>query len=399
MVFKYTVKTSLIRDGAPKPKRERVYYPKKVRVVGVTGPFLTVEGYPFTSNKKYVLQRTSYRSFPKGSVYSLPYVSYKAFYETHTGSRTGYLSAGASRTYLQLTYSTSASQRYRALARNGAVSSLREGLDGFMQTYQGGESLGQAGKTMQMVTQRATQLYKGFKALKTGNLSAFCKSLQIQPKRKDLHLLGKRKRVQSNATSLWLEYWYGWKPLVEDINRGLNDLVDEPVWDRRFSGYGKAEWSSAPEIGPYESHGPVRVKTSCKVRAVVRVSDPNLYAANRGGLISPAQIAWQLVPFSFIVDWFVNVEQYLGSFTDFAGIELKFIQCAEKGVASGSDNVHDGFWDEYTTVRGYSLIRTQTLPEVTMRVKQAQGLSVSRAATSISLLVQLLGGKAGNRIV
>lgn len=56
--------------------------------------------------------------------------------------------------------------------------------------------------------------------------------------------------------------------------------------------------------------------------AEVAVSNPNLWLANQLGLINPGTIALELVPFSFVFGWFVNLEQVISSMTDLYGLTL-----------------------------------------------------------------------------
>lgn len=41
------------------------------------------------------------------------------------------------------------------------------------------------------------------------------------------------------------------------------------------------------------------------------------------GVINPAAIAWELIPFSFVVDWFIGVGDYLNNYTALSGITWK----------------------------------------------------------------------------
>lgn len=60
-----------------------------------------------------------------------------------------------------------------------------------------------------------------------------------------------------------------------------------------------------------------------KLQADLVITNPNLAMISQFGLANPLAIAWELVPFSFVLDWFVNVGDYLSSLTDFVGVELK----------------------------------------------------------------------------
>lgn len=57
--------------------------------------------------------------------------------------------------------------------------------------------------------------------------------------------------------------------------------------------------------------------------AGVVVTNPNLWLGNKLGLINPLSVAWDLVPWSFVANMFVNIGQLLGSLTDLAGLSLR----------------------------------------------------------------------------
>jgi len=52
------------------------------------------------------------------------------------------------------------------------------------------------------------------------------------------------------------------------------------------------------------------------------VDNPNLWLANRLGLINPATVIWDLIPWSFVVNMFVNVNQMVSSVTDEVGLNI-----------------------------------------------------------------------------
>jgi hypothetical protein len=56
--------------------------------------------------------------------------------------------------------------------------------------------------------------------------------------------------------------------------------------------------------------------------AHVKLSNPNLALASALGLANPVAIAWELIPFSFVVDRFVDVGSYLNSYSETFGWEI-----------------------------------------------------------------------------
>jgi hypothetical protein len=108
------------------------------------------------------------------------------------------------------------------------------------------------------------------------------------------------------------------------------------------------------------------------------------------GFINPISVAWALVPFSFIVDWFVNVQQVLEQFTDFAGLTLSNPATTafyELDYAyDRTDIYHPGGY----TYKSWEMVRTQGLSGPVLHLRPWKGLSPYRGATAIALLLGVL---------
>jgi hypothetical protein len=87
-------------------------------------------------------------------------------------------------------------------------------------------------------------------------------------------------------------------------------------------------------------------KVSFRQGASFKVVNPNLALMDQLGIINPASVAWALTRMSFFVDWCFDVNNYLRSFTDYAGVVV-------------SDAYNTEFVREYTThtrtVNAYNL--------------------------------------------
>lgn len=90
---------------------------------------------------------------------------------------------------------------------------------------------------------------------------------------------------------------------------------------------------------------------SCRVKLWLKISNPQLSQLQQLGLTNPALVAWELVPFSFVFDWFISVGQYLQGITALHGVTiLKAMQSYEEHVVGGSVESfpgYNGFYDNY----------------------------------------------------
>lgn len=207
------------------------------------------------------------------------------------------------------------------------------------------------------------------------------------------------KRKASALGSNYLEFHFGWEPLMKDIENSF-DLFTDPMRDRLgmwVRGASSATHTVPPDFAYMYSINTERYwKSSVSIRARVKISNLDLYQANQLGLLNPAVLLWELVPFSFIVDWFVNVGDFLSSFNDFWGLDFQDAQTAHLLYHTEKDR-YTGYGPGGSTLTQWIRLYTHhcmqrtlgiSTPIVTFRPRKA--ISVTRGATAISLLTGLL---------
>lgn len=148
----------------------------------------------------------------------------------------------------------------------------------------------------------------------------------------------KSRRRARNGTSLqkerfadlFLEGAFGWSPLFTDIwtsVRVLSGWGNSPVDHRlRWFSANAVSVSNPPDVsqdGGRQRHHSKVFQVGCTLAARAYVSNPNLWLANRMGLVNPAAIAWDAIPWSFLVGMFSNVSSYINSFTNGVGVTLE----------------------------------------------------------------------------
>lgn len=114
--------------------------------------------------------------------------------------------------------------------------------------------------------------------------------------------------------SVWLAYTYGVRPLCQTIF-GLADESVRVVINRLNNNTGRATQDVInPRVVVDTVHG-LRTFTTkgtmkCSVTVGVRLYTPD-FDLSRWTSLNPVSIAWELMPYSFVVDWFLNVGGYL----------------------------------------------------------------------------------------
>lgn len=137
------------------------------------------------------------------------------------------------------------------------------------------------------------------------------------------------KGVPRDLSQIWLEYSYGWRPLIKDVYDGaqkLSDYVNRPQLKRyvarlRVKGYADL---------PNRVYGGPGAYSRGQLIAFVESSSSEPYLP---GVMNPAVAAWDLLPYSFVVDWFLPVSTYLNTMGLNAVPGLKWLVKTRKDVA------------------------------------------------------------------
>lgn len=188
----------------------------------------------------------------------------------------------------------------------------------------------------------------------------------------------------------FLEFHFGWIPLIGDIHNAVETILG-PVPYGRFQGTATDDVADSYR-GPSSSRYTRQGRVSVRVQGEVGVTNPNLYLLSQLGLLNPAAIAWELVPYSFVLDWFSNIGQVLGQFTAFEGLDTSRVSWTyrssmqtKRWITYSPDNIvqYDG-----PSFRAFHTYRTPGLPLILPTVYPFRGLSVVRGTTAIALLLQ-----------
>lgn len=179
-----------------------------------------------------------------------------------------------------------------------------------------GTALAESRQTLGMLSDATADLSSSVMHASRGNWSAVTRRFG-KPKR----------RGGSSVSERWLEYQYGWLPLMGDIY-GLHSELQKGLLKRHqtLSATRKVQSSSSTSLtwSAADIGGTVYFDATLgvTVNLVARVSDPFLAKLSALGLLNPAAVVWERVPWSFVVDWVVPVGNSIRAFTAPIGLEF-----------------------------------------------------------------------------
>jgi hypothetical protein len=355
----------------------------------ITGPFtrhIVVKGLPIYtgfSPDQLVIDATYYK---QKQPYDLPltYTLEKKWYDQR-------LTFG---TYEGAPNLTSDGWQYEANAqivfRNKAYEKFRASV---YEQSQWANNLIEARKTLDTGINAVKNLITFTRKVRRFDFIGAAKSLGITKPRG----VSRRQKFSDN----WLAYHFGVEPLVQDIHAGIQALCrDFKPFPAKGRAKGVYTWVEQTGSLTQGNRKVTSIDFYAQMGGMCRIVNPNISLAEELGLINPASVVWEAVPFSFVVDWFTNVGQVLASASDFVGKELTKtyttayqVNCRHTrswGVVPGNlGPPQDGPWSTVWQVRSCYMRRTQGITGPTLVLKPFKGFSVTRGATAVALLLQL----------
>lgn len=191
------------------------------------------------------------------------------------------------------------------------------------------EDLAEGPKTLKMIADGANTINKALKQLKKGNMKGVSQILGLSS-------VPKGARKGRSISSNWLEFRYGWMPILYE-SYGAVELLQKKwkgkkiIYHVHSSGMSeKVSYSKTYNTngysGQYDScriryniHFNSKATWKCSLSYVYEITNPTLEIATGLGLTNPLLTAWELMTLTFVVDWFLNVSDVLSQLDAWTG--------------------------------------------------------------------------------
>lgn len=204
--------------------------------------------------------------------------------------------------------------------------------------FNAGNFLGESHQTLALISDTATRIAKMLNYIRDGNFYAATKVLGIS--RRKGHVLQNRYggRFGGNIalrdfSDAVLELRYGWQPLLGDVHSSMHTLAKrlETPWRSRYRARRKITYNDTHN--GYNNLILWRVKSTREVNLIVTLESPPSLSTQLH-LNDPLSVAWEILPWSFVADWFIPIQDYLGAVDFYRRFEIKQMLRSDKEVKS-----------------------------------------------------------------
>lgn len=190
-----------------------------------------------------------------------------------------------------------------------------------------GVAFAEAQRTLGLVAGTVNRLANGINTLR-----------RTLSKRSALKALGKRPRTRTtkrdrvdpgSIPEAWLELKYGWEPLLGDVHGSMKELAGRPQDDWVVTAKGRVREEMTYEEVLKNDGLPLSALRKVKefeghfVRLDGVIDDSYHKTLSRVGLENPFEIAWEMLPYSFVVDWFLPIGDWISTWDASLGMEFR----------------------------------------------------------------------------
>lgn len=188
--------------------------------------------------------------------------------------------------------------------------------------FQMGVAVAEGRRTVAMTAKALGDIGSALRFLKRGDFASAARCLGTSPRR------GSRL-VPKDVSGRWLELQYGWLPMLSDVfesAKAFESLSNGPRKQTIVVKRGLRTQYTTPNS---EGKGVIFER-----RQIRYEREEELSALRSLGLSDPLSIAWELVPYSFVIDWFVPIGSYLSNLSVIPKLKGRFLTSSRRSYDS-----------------------------------------------------------------
>lgn len=192
------------------------------------------------------------------------------------------------------------------------------------------QDFAQIGQTTELIRNTIGRLIGAWQQCKRGNPAGAATSLFAGRRGRD-RKTGRFSATKSAADN-WLELQYGWKPLLNDIHYSFLALAKYNLASGRVQ---LAKSSATKKLiandklflagrpgEPSVGFRLTETSTTCKYGIRYGLDNALVSFLSQTGFTNPVNLAWEVLPFSFVVDWFLPIGPWLETLSAWHGLSL-----------------------------------------------------------------------------
>lgn len=202
-------------------------------------------------------------------------------------------------------------------------------------------------------------------------------------------------QLTKGLANRYLEMIFGIMPLLTSISDNaelLRQMAEHDIsWVIKAQKSKSVEFDSGWERdGSFLYRWVIGGKVKCGYRA--RITNPLLTSLDTFGVLNPLSISWELMPMSFVLDWFIPVGNVLDSLSATLGLQFEdgYISTRTEGTLSvrhvdGTDIISRGKMETSHLFFNREVLSSFPLPEL---YSKSNPFSSKRIVTALALLTQ-----------
>jgi hypothetical protein len=195
-------------------------------------------------------------------------------------------------------------------ARNEVVTRARAALRD-QTSVDNGANLAEARQTVNMIAQNSITFWTAYQAGRRGDWAGVSRALGID---------NIKHKPGTPYANTWLGIIYGWRPLLSSIkeNYDVMKATDPESLYLEVRKTRKVKLAISQDAAGLSSIWECDGGVTCGLKA--RIDNAFFRSGDQLGLVNPLAVGWEVVPYSFVVDWFIPVGTMLQSLSATSGL-------------------------------------------------------------------------------